>query len=490
MGAAEEIFVSDTTASSGLRQLGHLIDGRIVRGDRTFPVDSPKTGQVVAECPDATLELIDAAMAAATRAQPGWHALGEEARRAVLRRMLAALAERMDEVIALCELEKGSAQAGHEVRFAPMFLEHVVNAPLPVDVIEDNDDRTVRVVRRPVGVVVAISPWNAPILIACEKLFTALAVGNTMVAKPSPFTPLATLKLGEIWQDIVPPGVLNILAGGDEAGAAMVAHSAARMISFTGSVAAGRQIAAAAGRQLKNVVLELGGNDAAIVLPDVDVAAVAPSLFGYAFLGGGQVCAAIKRLYVHESIFDEVVGALADLANQSVAAPDEEGGTLIPMTTKPQYERVRMLVEDAVAHGATVVAGGPPSRSEGYFLPATILTNVAPGMRVVDEEQFGPVLPVLSFRDVNDAIAQANSTEYGLSGSVWTSDIETGEAIAARLECGTTWVNSHSEIAPHIPMGGMKQSGIGRAGGVPGIDAYAELQTQYVYKKKDRVIAG
>jgi acyl-CoA reductase-like NAD-dependent aldehyde dehydrogenase len=482
--------MSATTASDGLRQLGHLIDGRIVRGERTFPVDNPKTGRVVAECPDTTSEMMDEAMAAATRAQPGWHSLGEDGRRVVLRRMVAALADRVDEVAALSELEKGGKQAGYEVQFTPMFVEQMISTPLPVDVIEDTDERTVRVVRRPVGVVAAISPWNAPILIVCEKLFTALAVGNTVVAKPSPFTPLATLKLGEIWRDIVPPGVLNILAGGDETGAAMVAHPAVRMVSFTGSVAAGRQIAAAAGRHLKNVVLELGGNDAAIVLPDVDVAAVAPRIFGSAFLFGGQVCAAIKRLYVHESIFDEVVRALADLADQSVAAPDEDGGTLGPMTTKPQYERVHMLVEDAVAHGATVVAGGTPSRSEGYFLPATILTNVSPGMRVVDEEQFGPVLPVMSFRDVNDAVAQANATEYGLGGSVWTSDIGMGEAIAARLECGTTWINHHAEVAPHIPMGGMKQSGIGRAGGVQGTDAYAELQTQYVYKKSDRVLVG
>jgi len=471
---------------AGLDRLGHLVDGRIVRDGTTFPVDSPKTGQVVAQCPAATTELLDEAMAAATRAQPGWAALGEDGRRGVMRRMVAALAERLDEVVAITAWEKGSTDAAGEVYFTPMYVEPLVDETLPVDVIEDSDERTVRVVRKPVGVVAAISPWNAPVLIATEKVLSALAVGNTVVAKPSPFTPLATLKLGEIWQDIVPPGVLNILAGDDEIGAALVSHPATRMVSFTGSVAAGRKIAAAAGLQLKNVLLELGGNDVAIVLPDVDVATVAPRIFGAAFLGGGQVCAAIKRLYVHESILDEMVAALTELADAALPAPEEEGGTFGPLTTRPQYDRVRMLIEDAVAHGAKVAAGGEAVRHDGYFLPPTILTGVGPGVRVVDEEQFGPVLPVLPFSEVDDAVAQANATDYGLSGSVWTSDIAVGEAVAARLECGTTWVNSHAEIAPHIPMGGFKHSGIGRAGGRPGIDAYAELQTQYVYKDPQR----
>jgi len=315
-------------------------------------------------------------------------------------------------------------------------------------------------------------------------------VGNTVVLKPSPFTSLATLKLGEIWQDVVPPGVLNVLAGGDELGAAMVSHPLTRMVTFTGSVGAGRKIAAAAGQHLKNVLLELGGNDAAIVLPDVDVEAVVPRIFGAAFGGGGQVCAAIKRLYVHESIYDDMVAALAEMANQLVAAPDDEGGTLVPLTTKLQFDRVRMLVGDALAQGAKVVAGGSPPHSDGYFLPATILTQVAPGMRVVDEEQFGPVLPVMAFRDVDDAVTQANATEYGLNGSVWTRDIAVGEAVAARLECGTTWINHHVEVSPRFPFGGIKQSGIGRAGGIQGTDAYAELQTQYVYKDLRRVTAG
>jgi acyl-CoA reductase-like NAD-dependent aldehyde dehydrogenase len=428
-------------------------------------------------------------MRAAETAQPGWAALTVEQRQDYLRQMRDVLRDNLAEVVAISALEKGAQGAALEAYAALSFAEHYIDNAPPIDVLEDSDDRIVQVVRKPVGVVVAISPWNAPILISTEKVFSALLVGNTVVAKPSPFTPLATLRVAQLWADILPPGVLNVLAGDDDLGAAMVSHPATRMISFTGSVAAGRSIAAAAAPDLKNIVLELGGNDAAIVLPDVDVPAVAARVFHVAFLGGGQVCAAIKRLYVHEAIYDSMVAELTHLAEQAVAAPEEEGGTVIPVTTRPQFDRVQMLLEDALAHGAKPVAGGAVTRSDGYFFPPTILTNVGPGIRVVDEEQFGPILPVLPFSDVDDAIAQANATDFGLCGSVWTSDIELGQRLADRLVCGTTWVNNHAEVDPRIPFGGVKHSGIGRNSGHAGLDSYSELQTQYVYKSPSRVLA-
>jgi acyl-CoA reductase-like NAD-dependent aldehyde dehydrogenase len=467
--------------------LGHLIDGRIVRNDRTFPVDTPSSGEVVALCPEATAALLDEAMAAAERAQPGWYALGETSRQKIIGEMSDALVTHLDEIVAISALEKGATSAALEAYAAPVFMAHLATTGLSVDILEDTAERTVTVARRPVGVVAAISPWNAPILIMCEKIATALLVGNTVVAKPSPFTPLATLALGRIWKDIVPPGVLNILAGGNELGAQVVAHRATRMISFTGSVTAGQKIAAAAASSLKNLVLELGGNDAAIVLPDVDVETVAEYIFNAAFLMSGQVCAAIKRVYVHESIYQDMVDALVRRADAAVPAPEAEGGTFGPLTTRPQYDRIRMLLDDALAQGAHAAARAVTPTSTGYFIPPTILTNVKPGMKVVDEEQFGPVLPVMSFHDVNDAIEAANATEYGLCGSIWTADVETGAELAARLDCGTSWVNNHAEVAPHVPFGGTKLSGIGRNCGTVGIDAYAELQTRYVYKSADRV---
>ncbi|CAN5753155.1 aldehyde dehydrogenase family protein [soil metagenome] len=467
--------------------LGHLIDGRTVRNDTTFPVDSPSSGDVVAQCPAATATLLDEAMAAAERAQPAWYALGETARQKILGAMGDALVAHLDDIVAISALEKGAVGAALEAYAAPPFIGHLATTALPVDVLEDTAERTITVVRKPVGVVVAISPWNAPILIMSEKIATALLVGNTVVAKPSPFTPLATLALGRIWRDIVPPGVLNILAGDNDLGAQMVAHPIARMISFTGSVAAGQSIAAAAASSLKNLVLELGGNDAAIVMPDVDVETVAEAIYNSAFLMGGQVCAAIKRLYVHESIYQDMVAALVRRADAAVPAPEADGGTFVPLTTRAQYDRIRMLLDDALTRGAHAVTRSLQPTSTGYFFAPTIMTDVTPGMKVVDEEQFGPILPVMSFRDVDDAIEAANATEYGLCGSIWTADIDAGARLAARLDCGTSWVNNHAEVAPHVPFGGTKLSGSGRNCGTPGIDGYAELQTQYVYKSADRV---
>lgn len=467
--------------------IGHLIDGCVIRNEVSFAVENPASGAVIAHCPEADRALLDRAVTAAERAQPQWCAIGEAARQKIIGEMSDALTAHLGDIAAISALEKGSAAAALEAYAAPAFMTHLATTPVPVDVLEASAERTVTVVRRPVGVVAAISPWNAPILIMCEKIATALLVGNAVVAKPSPFTPLATLRLGQIWKDIVPPGVLNILAGDDELGAQLVAHPSIRMISFTGSVAAGQKIAASAAASLKNLVLELGGNDAAIVLPDVDVQPVAEAVFNAAFLMSGQVCAAIKRLYVHESIYPEMIDALVRRAEAAVPAPEAEGGTFAPLTTRPQYDRIRMLLDDALAQGAHVATCAPHPDSAGYFIPPTILTDVRPGMKIVDEEQFGPILPVMSFRDVDDAIQAANATDYGLCGSIWTSDIETGAELAARLECGTAWVNGHAEVAPHVPFGGTKLSGIGRNCGTPGIDGYAELQTRYVYKSASRV---
>jgi len=460
--------------------LGHLINGEIITDGNTFSVTNPSTGEVIAQCPSASLGMVDQAMSAAAEALPTWSATPEEERRELIRRMCDAIEAGFEVVDQVASAEKGTAGAGSEVYYSTIFGRHIAEQRLPVEILEDTEDRTVKVVRVPVGVVAAIAPWNAPILILAEKIFTALLVGNTVVAKPSPFTPLGTLAFARLWKDIVPPGVLNILAGNDAVGEAMVTHPTTRMISFTGSVAAGKKIAAAAAPDLKNLLFELGGNDAAIVLDDVDVEKVAPRIYASAFGGVGQICAATKRVYVHESIYEEMVDALSALAR-------EQTKTMGPLSTRPQFERVAMLVEDALERGGKAVTGGKPSDGPGFFYPATIVTQVGQGVRVVDEEQFGPVLPVIRFKDVDWAIDQANSTEYGLCGSVWTRDLARGERLAARLDCGTSWVNQHTEVAPHIPFGGVKSSGIGRNNGQPGTDAYAELKTIIVYKDPDRV---
>ena len=464
-----------------LAGLGHLINGEIVVNDETFDVIDPSTGELFATCPSATAEMVDQAYAAAVAAQPAW-AADEAARRKAIIDMNDLLQANLQVIGDIVGHEKGSSGLG-ETWFAGVFAQHIAEAPLTVETLHDDDSRSVKVVRTPVGVVAAIVPWNAPALILCDKIFSALLAGNTMVAKPSPFTPLSALYIAKLFNQVLPPGVLNVLAGSDEIGEAMVAHPDTAMITFTGSISAGKQIMAAAAPGLKNLLLELGGNDAAIVLDDADPKKIAPAIFGAAFGGTGQICAAIKRVYVHRSQYETLVDELANIARETkVGSPDEEGVTMGPLSNKQQFDRVCGLVEDALDHGGKAITGGAPLDRPGYFYPPTILTGVGRGVRVVDEEQFGPVLPIIPFDDVEDALAQANGTEYGLGGSVWTQDTDRGLALAERMQSGSSWVNTHSGVSPEIPFGGVKSSGMGRSCGQPGIDAYCELKTVIVNK--------
>ena len=298
--------------------------------------------------------------------------------------------------------------------------------------------------RRPLGVVAAITPWNFPLTLAFWKIAPALLAGNTLVLKPSPFTPLTTLKVGELLRDVFPPGVVNIVSGGDDLGAFMTTHPVPRKISFTGSVETGKKVALSAAPDLKRVTLELGGNDPAIVLDDADPATVATAIFAGAFNNNGQVCSAIKRVYVPEALYDGVVEGLAAHARAiKVGEGTEDGVKLGPINNEPQFERVKELVADALSHGATAVTGGKAMDRAGYFFEPTILTGLSDGTRIVDEEQFGPALPVVPYRDLGDAIDRANATHFGLSGSVWGADADRAAEVAAQLECGTAWVNTH-----------------------------------------------
>jgi acyl-CoA reductase-like NAD-dependent aldehyde dehydrogenase len=333
------------------------------------------------------------------------------------------------------------------------------------------------------GVVAAITPWNFPLILASWKIGPALRAGNTMVLKPSPYTPLSTLRMVELLNDVLPAGVLNGVAGGDDVGKWMTAHRTPRKISFTGSVSAGKHVAAAAAPDLKRVTLELGGNDPAILLDDVDPAAVADKVFWGAFMNSGQVCSAIKRVYVPESLYDDVVDALAaKAASVKVGSGLEEGVELGPINNAPQFERVKELVSDALSGGAKAAAGGGPIDGPGYFFQPTVLAGLTDGTRIVDEEQFGPAVPVISYRHVDEVIERANATHFGLSGSVWGTDVERAAAVADQLECGTAWINAHIALAPHQPFGGFKWSGVGVENGPWGLSAFTEIQVRYQSK--------
>jgi acyl-CoA reductase-like NAD-dependent aldehyde dehydrogenase len=344
----------------------------------------------------------------------------------------------------------------------------------------------VELARRPLGVVAAITPWNFPLTLAFWKIAPALLAGNTLVLKPSPYTPLTTLKVGELLKDVFPPGVVNIVSGGDDLGAWMTTHPVPRKISFTGSVETGKKVALSAAPDLKRVTLELGGNDPAIVLDDADPAEVATAIFAGAFNNNGQVCSAIKRVYVPENLYDDVVDALAAHASSTkVGDGTEPDSQLGPINNAPQYERVKELVADAISGGAKAVTGGHPMDRPGYFFEPTILAGLTDGTRIVDEEQFGPALPVISYRDVNDAVERANATHFGLSGSVWGPDADRASEVAGQLECGTAWVNTHLALGPAQPFGGFKWSGIGVENGPWGLAEFSELQVVHRSRTAD-----
>jgi len=461
------------------------IDGQAVPAEQTFGVINPATGEVFAQAPECTREQLDAALESAHKAQLSWKT--DAAARA---EALLAAADAVDaaasELGPLLTAEQGKpvAQAIGEAKGVALWLRHFAKLDLPREVIQDDERVFAEVVRRPVGVVAAITPWNFPLSMAAWKFAPALRAGNTVVVKPSPYTPLATLRLGEVLRDVLPPGVLNIVSGGDELGGWMTSHPLVRKISFTGSVATGKKVAAAAAPDLKRITLELGGNDPAIVLDDVEVEEVAAKLFHSAFRNSGQVCIAVKRVYVPERLHDDLVEALAAKARAAKVGDGMAEGTDIgPINNKPQLERVTELVSDALRNGATAVAGGGPLDRPGYFFAPTVLTGVSDGTRIVDEEQFGPALPVIPYRDVDDALARANATTFGLGGSVWSADPDRAADVAERLETGTAWINTHAALAPHQPFGGAKWSGIGVENGSWGLLGYTEIQVVHRSKR-------
>ena len=471
---------------SPTRQAVHTmtIGGQPTEAASVFGVVNPATGDVFDQAPECTRAQLDDATDAATGALAVWRR-DELDRRGVLDACATAIETRAEDLVGLLTREQGKplAKAFAEIKSAAKWFRYIATLEIPVEVALDNDRVRVEVRRRPHGVVAAITPWNYPVSLAAWKIAPALLAGNTIVLKPSPFTPLSTLKMGEILRAVVPPGVLNVISGGDELGAWMTAHPAVRKVSFTGSVETGKLVAAAAASDLKRVTLELGGNDPAIVLADVEPSAVAKKLFWGAFENCGQVCSAIKRLYVPENKYSDFLEAMAAVAAGTKVGNGLDDTTQIgPINNRLQFERVADLVDDARRNGARVVTGGTRIGDRGYFYSPTIIGDVPDGTRIVDEEQFGPALPVIPYADLDDAVERANTTHFGLSGSVWSADTARATEIAGRLECGTAWVNQHLNILPQAPFGGVKLSGIGVENGPWGLLGFTEVQTVNVAK--------
>lgn len=455
--------------------------GKAHSAARRFDVLNPATGQVVAAAPEATLDDLNQAVAAAKDAFTSWSRKSDAELQAACERVVAKIAEHAEELATLITLEQGKPLNGLGSRWemggAQAWAGYTASLKLPVKLLQDDTAGRVELHRKPLGVVGSITPWNFPVLIAVWHMLPALRTGNSVVIKPSPYTPLSTLRLVALMNEVLPPGVVNIITGRDEGvnlGGAMAAHPDIRKIVFTGSCATGQKVMQSAAATMKRLTLELGGNDAGIVLPDVDPAAIVEQLFWGAFINNGQTCAAMKRLYVHDKVHDAVCEALVEFAKKiPVGNGMDEGSILGPIQNQMQFDKVSRLVAASASRGKTLLGG---KAGAGLFFPPTIISGLQNGDPLVDEEQFGPALPIIRYTNLEDAIAAANASPNGLGGSIWTADLEAGRKLASRLESGSVWLNKHGAIQPNAPFGGVKQSGFGVEFSEEGLAEYTDIQ--------------
>ncbi len=459
-----------------------ILGGKKVGAEQYTDVLNPATNEVVGQAAVVTPEHLDQAVQAANAAFATYSRLDDAVLRDNCNKVADVIEAHAEELAKLVTLEQGKPLDGLGSRFevggAVAWARHASSLSLEPEVVQDDNEGRVVVYQKPVGVIGSITPWNWPLLTAIWHLMPAIRSGNTAIIKPSPYTPLSTLRLIELIDSVLPDGVVNCVTGGGEIGGAMSRHEGIAKIVFTGSSATGSKIMSGASETIKRLTLELGGNDAGIVLPDCDAKQIAEGLFWGAFINNGQTCAALKRLYVHDAIYDDVCRELTAFAKGIVVGNGIDAGThLGPIQNRMQYDKVVELVEDAKARGGRVLLGGEADGAGGgLFYPVTLIADVANGVRLVDEEQFGPVLPIIRFSDIDEVIADANDNPNGLGGSVWTGDLEYGRSLARRLECGTAWINNHGPVRPDVPFGGVKRSGLGVEFGKWGLSEYTDLQ--------------
>jgi acyl-CoA reductase-like NAD-dependent aldehyde dehydrogenase len=456
------------------------IGGERVLTEQSDVAINPATEEAIARFPVASRHHLDLAVAAARAAFPAWRDTEVSARQQAVSQLADLIEENMEVFLTLLTTEQGKPRAGAEweIGGSIYWLREIAKQSLPEEVVRDDGESRVVTRFTPIGVIGGITPWNFPLLLAIWKIAPALVAGNTMVLKPSPFTPLCTLWFGELAQKVLPPGVLNIISGGNDLGQWMTEHPDIGKIAFTGSTATGKKVMQSAAVNLKRLTLELGGNDPAIVLPDVDPKAIAKDLFWASFQNSSQFCVATKRLYVHEDIYESLVSALVDYAKSvrvdNGILPESQLG---PLQNRMQYEKVCNLLEDSASEGHKVLLGGVPLDRPGYFIPVTLIDNPPEDARCVVEEAFGPILPILKYTDIDDVVQRANNTIYGLAASVWSADVEKARKVARKIEAGTVWINQAHVFGPDIAFGGHKQSGMGIENSLHGLSEYCDMQT-------------
>ncbi|MFC9354537.1 aldehyde dehydrogenase family protein [Arthrobacter sp. NPDC057013] len=444
-------------------------------GQETRTIFDPATGGVVGQAPVHTVQDLETAVAAATAAQPAWAALGHDARSAALLKAADAVERSAEELAQLLSREQGKPLNGPNARFevgaCAAWLRAAAATELKPEVIVDDGETYAELHYKPIGVVGAIGPWNWPMMITIWQIAPALRMGNTAVVKPSKMTPLSVLALIKVLNEELPDGVLHVIPGDREVGARLAEHPAIGKIMFTGSTDAGKAIIRSSADTVKRLTLELGGNDAGIVLPDADPTTIAQDLFWGAFINTGQTCAALKRLYVHDTIYEAVCDELTTVAAaMPMGVGTDENNVLGPLQNKAQYDIVATLVQAAKDSGARILLGGNPDPAQpGYFYPTTLVADIDNTNPLVTEEQFGPALPIIRYTSIDEAVEMANALDVGLGASVWSPNLTAAREVAARIQAGTVWINKHGAVDPRIPFGGAKQSGYGLEFGVEGL---------------------
>ncbi|KAK0102704.1 hypothetical protein ONS95_006306 [Cadophora gregata] len=475
-----------TTSPLDFTTFKHCINGSLLSTKTQHHGINPSNLTSLPDVPVATPEDLDKAVAAARTAFKSWSRVPWEERKRAVLAFVDRLEEEKDEFVRLLVTEQGKPtfQAVQELAASVAWSRVFANLTLSEEVIEDNEER--KIVNRftPLGVVAGIVPWNFPNLLAMMKIAPSVLAGNVIIVKPSPFTPYSGLKLVEMAQQFFPPGVVQSLSGDDNLGPWITSHPGIDKISFTGSSRTGKLVAASAAKTLKRVTLELGGNDAAIIMPDVDIEKVAPQIATFAFLNSGQICLCIKRIFIHKSIYRPFVDAMARHAKTLQVGDGFAAGTFCgPIQNSMQYERVKGFFSEIEKEKWNVACGGKVDKTNGYFITPTIIDNPADNARIVTEEPFGPIVPTLSWETEEEVIERANATNMGLGASVWSKDTAKADQIARQLEAGTVWVNNHFDLSPMAPFGGFKESGLGVEMGTGGLKALCNSQTLMINKK-------
>lgn len=455
-----------------------VIGGALVDGAKHIDVINPATEQPVAACPVASAEQLEDAIRIAKRAFPSWSSCALDKRRALMRAVADAIENRIEPLSALLTAEQGKplSQAKFEIQRGCALLRHFAEADLPVRTLRDSERERIYERRGPLGIVAAIVPWNFPVLLLMNKLAPALLTGNCVIAKPAPTTPLTTLKIGEICAEILPAGVFSVICDANDLGAVLTGHPDIAKVSFTGSTETGRKVFQSGAPTLKRLTLELGGNDPALILDDANLNVAAPQIFRCAMANSGQVCMAIKRVYVADALHDELCRRLAEFASAAIVGDGSDPQTQFgPVQNSAQFEKLKVLLADCRNRG-TVSSGKVPSAPRGYFIAPTIVHDIHDDARIVQEEQFGPILPILRYTNIDDALARMNSTEFGLGASVWSTNVSRAAEIAEQVCSGTVWVNRHMAVDPAVPFRGARQSGIGAELGDAGIHEFTQAQ--------------